>query len=66
MFDLVSRNDAFWTRERWDNAVGELDHARRVWHQGNVLNRLGDLTDLGDPLGALVSIHCACAHSSAA
>jgi hypothetical protein len=66
MFGLVSRDDASWTRERWDNAVGELDHARRVWHQGNVLNRLGDLTDLGDPLGALVSIHSACAHFSAA
>jgi hypothetical protein len=66
MFGLVSRDDASWTRERWDKAVGELDQARRVWHQGNVLNRLGDLTDLGDPLGSLVATHSACAHSSAA
>jgi hypothetical protein len=51
VFGLVSRDDASWTRERWDNAVGELDQARRVWHQSNGLNRLGDLTALGEPLG---------------
>jgi hypothetical protein len=53
VFGLVSRDDASWTRERWDNAVSELDHARRVWHQGNVLNRLSDLTALGEPSGLL-------------
>src|SRR5262249_46183961 len=51
MFGLVSRDDASWTRERWDNAVCELDQARRVWHQGNMLNRLSDHTDLGERLG---------------
>ena len=66
IFGLVSRDDASWTRERWDNAVCELDQARRVWHQGNVLNRLGDLTALGDPLGSLVATTSACAHASAA
>jgi hypothetical protein len=55
VFGLVSRDDASWARERWDNAVGELDQARRVWHQGNMLNRLSDLTDLGEPLGCVVS-----------
>jgi hypothetical protein len=55
VFGLVSRDDASWTRERWDNAVGELDQARRLWHQGNMLNRLSDLTDLGEPLGSVVS-----------
>jgi hypothetical protein len=55
VFGLVSRDDASWTRERWENAVGELDQARRVWHQGNMLNRLSDLTDLGEPLGSMVS-----------
>ena len=55
VFGLVSRDDASWTRERWDNAVGELDQARRVWHQGNMLNRLSDLTALGEPFGCVVS-----------
>ena len=53
IFGLVSRDDASWTRERWDNAVCELDQARHVWHQGNVLNRLGDLTDLGESMEML-------------
>jgi len=66
MFGLVSRDDASWTRERWDNAVCELDQVRRVWHQGNVLNRLGDHTDLGEPLGSLVSTNTVCACSRAA
>jgi len=47
------RDDAAWTRERWDNAVDEIDQSRRVWHQGNVLNRLSDRTALGDPSGLL-------------
>jgi hypothetical protein len=55
VFGLVSRDDASWTRERWDQAVCELDQARRVWQQGNDLNRLGNLTALGEPLGYLVS-----------
>jgi hypothetical protein len=55
VFGLVSRDDASWTRERWENAVGELDQGKRLWHQGNRLNRLSDLTDLGEPLGSVVS-----------
>jgi hypothetical protein len=55
VFGLVSRDDASWTRERWENAVGELDQARRLWHQGNMHNRLSDLTDLREPLGYVVS-----------
>jgi hypothetical protein len=66
VFGLVSRHDASWTRERWDNAVRELDQARCVWHQGNILNRVGELTELGDPLGSLVSTSTAFACSRAA
>jgi hypothetical protein len=55
VFGLMHRDDASWTRERWDTAVRELDQARRVWHRSNVLNRLSDHTDLGEPLGAVVS-----------
>jgi hypothetical protein len=51
----MHHDDASWTRERWDTAVRELDQARRVWHRSNVLNRLSDHTDLGEPLGAVVS-----------
>src|SRR5215813_8547356 len=53
VFGLVSRDDASWTRERWENAVHELDQARLAWQQANVLNRLDDLTGLGEPLGSL-------------
>jgi hypothetical protein len=52
VFGLVQRNDASWTRERWDQAVCELEQARRAWHQANALNRLGDLTDLGEAFGS--------------
>ena len=55
VFGLVSRDDASWTRERWDNAVSELDQARRLWHQGSMLNRLSDFTAFGEPLGSAVS-----------
>jgi hypothetical protein len=55
VFGLVSRDDASWTRERWDHAVRELAQARQVWHQTNVLNRLGDLTALEEPFGSLVA-----------
>jgi hypothetical protein len=53
VFGLVSREDVSWTRERWENAVHELEQAQRAWQQANVLNRLGDLTGLGEPLDAL-------------
>jgi len=66
VFGLVSRDDASWTRERWDKAVDELDRARCVWHQGNVLNRLSDFIALGEPGGALVSASTAGAHSRVA
>jgi hypothetical protein len=55
IFGLVSRDDASWTRERWDHAVRELDQARRVWHQGHVRNCLRELTTLGEPLGSVVA-----------
>src|SRR5499433_2227655 len=37
VFGLVSRDDASWTRERWDQAVHELEQARYAWQQGNAL-----------------------------
>jgi hypothetical protein len=53
VFGLVSRDDASWTRERWDNAVHELDQVRQAWQQATVHNRLGALTGLGEPLRSL-------------
>lgn len=57
MFGLVCQDDASWTRERWNHAVRELEQARSVWQQTNALNRLGDLTDRGEPLRYLVATH---------
>lgn len=64
VFGLVSRDDASWTRERWDQAVRELEQARYVWQQTNALNRLGDLRALGEPFGSLVSTNRARAIAS--
>jgi hypothetical protein len=50
---LVSREDAAWTRERWETAIRELDQARHAWQQANALNRFGDFTDMGDALDLL-------------
>jgi hypothetical protein len=52
-FASVHRADASWTRERWDSAVGELAQAQRVWQHANTLNRLGDLTGVGEVFGSL-------------
>ena len=49
-FGLVSRGDSTWTRERWEHATAELTQAQATWQYANTLNRLGDLTDLGDAL----------------
>ena len=49
-FDLLSRGDATWTRERWECAAAELVQAQAAWQQTNTLNRLGDLTEVGDAL----------------
>jgi len=49
-FDLLSRGDPTWTRERWEGATAELAQAQAAWQYANTLNRLGDLTDLGDAL----------------
>src|SRR5215831_14270519 len=49
-FGLVSRADPTWTRERWERAAAELTQAQAAWQQANTLNRLGDLTDVGDAL----------------
>jgi len=49
-FDLLSRGDATWTRERWECAAAELAQAQAAWQQTNTLNRRGDLTEVGDAL----------------
>jgi hypothetical protein len=49
-FGLVSRADPTWTRERWDRAAAELAQAQTAWQHANTLNRLGNLTGVGDPL----------------
>jgi hypothetical protein len=52
-FDLVSRGDPTWTRERWEHASAELARAQAAWQHANSLNRIGDLTDVGDALDSL-------------
>jgi Toprim domain-containing protein len=66
VFGLVSRDDASWTRERWDQAVHELEEARYAWQQGNAVNRLSDLMEAGASFGGRGSTTSACAHASAA
>jgi hypothetical protein len=43
VFGLVSRDDASWTRERWDRAAAEWAHVQATWHHTQVLTRLGAL-----------------------
>jgi hypothetical protein len=42
-FLAVKLHNPEWTRERWDNAVGELAHSQRAWKRGNALSRLTEL-----------------------
>jgi hypothetical protein len=65
LFGLVRQDDASWTRERWDHAVRELEQARCAWQQTRALNRLGDLTAFGEPLGSLVSTNSVGTRASA-
>jgi len=53
VFGLVSREDPSWTRERWECATAELAQAQATWQRANVLNRIGDLTGVGDALDLL-------------
>jgi len=53
VFAWLHWEDALWTRERWDTAVLELEQAKRAWQQANALNRLGDLTGVGEVFGHL-------------
>ena len=52
MFGLVSREDALWTRERWERATAELAQAQTAWQQANALNRLGDLPGVEEVMDA--------------
>jgi hypothetical protein len=49
-FGLVSRADPTWTRERWECATAELAQAQAAWQRASALNRVSDLTDVGDTL----------------
>ena len=53
VFGLVSREDASWTRERWECAAAELVQAQATWQRANALNRIDDLTGVGDALDLL-------------
>src|SRR5262245_49944899 len=53
VFGLVSREDASWTRERWECAAAEWAQAQATWQWANALNRIGDLTGVGDALDLL-------------
>ena len=52
-FGLLSRDDPTWTRERWEHASAELSQAQAAWQHANTLNRIGDLTGVGDDLDSL-------------
>jgi hypothetical protein len=52
-FGLVSRADSTWTRERWERATTELVQVQAAWQHANALNRVGDLTGVGDALDSL-------------
>jgi len=52
VFGLVSREDALWTRERWERATAELAQAQTAWQQANALNRLGDLPGVEEVMDA--------------
>src|SRR5262245_19419113 len=66
VFGLVSRDDVSWTRERWDQAVHELEQARYAWQQGNALNHLGDLMEPGACFGGLGATNGAGTHANVA
>src|SRR5215831_4603733 len=66
VFGLVSRDDVSWTRERWDQAVHELEQARYAWQRGNALNHLGDLLEPGAFFGGLGATNCAGTHANVA
>jgi hypothetical protein len=53
VFGLLSRDDPTWTRERWEHASAELSQAQAAWQHANTLNRIGDLTGVGDDLDSL-------------
>jgi hypothetical protein len=54
-FVWVHREYPEWTRARWDHALAELATAQQVWQHANALNRLDDLTGVGDGLGCLAA-----------
>lgn len=55
VFAWLHREDASWTRERWDTAVLELAQAKGAWPQANDVHRLGSIMALEECLAAVVS-----------
>ena len=53
IFAWVHQYDPAWSRARWERATAELAQAQIAWQHANVLNRLGDLTGVGDALDCL-------------
>src|SRR5262245_15974551 len=52
-FGLVNREDPTWTRERWERAAAELAQVQAAWQHANALNRVGNLTGVGDARDSL-------------
>ena len=52
-FGLVNREDPTWTRERWERAAAELAQVEAAWQHANALNRVGNLTGVGDARDSL-------------
>jgi hypothetical protein len=48
LFAWVYHEDPTWSRERWDRATAELAQVQAAWQHVNALNRLGDLTGVGE------------------
>jgi hypothetical protein len=53
IFAWVHQYDPAWSRARWERATAELAQAQAAWQHANVLNRVGDLTGVGDALDTL-------------
>ncbi len=53
IFAWVHQYDPAWSRARWERAATELAQAQATWQRANVLNRVGELTGVGDALDSL-------------
>jgi hypothetical protein len=53
IFAWVHQYDPAWSRARWERATAELAQAQATWQHANVLNRVSNLTGVGDALDSL-------------